>query len=243
MMIPKIIHYCWFGGNPIPSLTKKCIKSWKKFCPDYEIILWDESNFDIASCPVYVKEAYENKKWAFVSDYVRLKVVYDNGGIYLDTDVELIKSLDHLLCHDAFFGFESDGGCVATGLGFGAIKENSVVKAMMDDYEGIHFVKEDGTFDLVPCPVRNTRTLYRYGLKQDNSDQILDNNVRILPWEYLSPIMYSTGKKTFTENTVSIHHYQSSWIKKSLRVRVKITRFFKKIFGEHCFDLIKRLKK
>jgi hypothetical protein len=242
-MIPKIIHYCWFGGNPIPSLTKKCIKSWKKLCPDYEIILWNESNFDISDCPIYVKQAYESKKWAFVSDYVRLKVVYDNGGIYLDTDVELIKSLDTLLSYGAFFRFESDGGCVATGLGFGAEKGNNVVRAMMDDYEGISFVKEDSSFDLTPCPVRNTRTLYRFGLKQDDSDQILDSNVRILPSEYLSPIEYSTGKKTLTENTISIHHYQSSWIKKSLRIRVKITRAVKRIFGEHCFDFIKRLRK
>ena len=242
-MIPKKIHYCWFGGNPLPTLTKNCIKSWKKFCPDYEIILWDESNFDISACPAYVKEAYESKKWAFVSDYVRLKVIYDNGGIYLDTDVELIKRIDHLLENGAFFGFESDGGCVATGLGFGAEKGNQIVEEMMKDYDGVSFIKEDGSFDLTPCPVRNTNTLYRFGLKQDNSDQMLVGSVRILPSEYLSPILYSTGKMTLTENTVSIHHYQASWVKRSVRIRTRITRFFKKIFGEHCFDFIKRFLK
>jgi hypothetical protein len=234
-MIPKIIHYCWFGGNPIPALTKKCIRSWKKFCPDYEIKLWTEENFDLNTCPVYVTEAYKSKKWAFVSDYVRLKIVYDEGGIYLDTDVELIKSIDHLLDCTAFFGFETDGGCVATGLGFGSEKGAPVLRALMDDYEGIPFIKEDGSLDLTTCPVRNTRTLYRFGLVKDGGDQTLEGGIRILPAEYLSPVVYSTGKKNITDKTVSIHHYQSSWVKKSLRTRTKITRFFKGIFGENCF--------
>ena len=119
-MIPKKIHYCWFGGNPLPELAIKCLESWKKYCPDYEIIEWNETNFNLDSCE-YVREAYQAKKWAFVSDYARLKVVYDNGGIYLDTDVELIKSLDRLLKNKSFFGTETTG-VVATGLGFGAEK-------------------------------------------------------------------------------------------------------------------------
>lgn len=240
-MIPKKIHYMWFGRNPLPALTKKCIKSWKKYCPDYEIILWNEDNFDIGSCPRYVREAYECKKWAFVSDYVRLKIVHDEGGIYLDTDVELIKSIDHLLDTTAFFGFETDGGCVATGLGFGSEKGAPVLRALMADYEDIPFVKEDGSYDLTTCPVRNTRTLYRFGLVKDGGDQLLEGGVRILPSEYLSPIVYSTGKKNITKNTVSIHHYQSSWVKGSVRVRTKIVRFFKRIFGENCFVPLKKL--
>ena len=131
-MIPKIIHYCWFGRNPKPELAVKCIKSWKKRCPDYEIIEWNEDNFDISSCPLYVRQAYEAKKWAFVSDYVRLKVVYDEGGVYLDTDVELKKGLDALLAYDAYFGFE-DGTHVNTGLGFGAVKGAPILKEMMQD--------------------------------------------------------------------------------------------------------------
>ena len=125
MKIPKVIHYCWFGGNPKPKLVQKCIHSWKKYCPDYEIIEWNESNFDISSCPLYVRQAYDVKKWAFVSDYARLKIIHTCGGIYLDTDVELIKSLDSLLEYNAFFGFE-DGKYVATGLGFGAVSDNCV---------------------------------------------------------------------------------------------------------------------
>ena len=121
-MLPKKIHYCWFGGNELPDLAIKCIESWKKYCPDYEIIEWNETNFDLECCD-FVKEAYKAKKWAFVSDYARLKVVYDNGGIYLDTDVELVKSLDILLQEKCYFGEETTG-YVATGLGFGAENGN-----------------------------------------------------------------------------------------------------------------------
>lgn len=105
-MIPKIIHYIWFGGNPLPELAVKCIESWKKYCPDYEIMIWDERNFDVSVC-AYTKEAYDAKKWAFVSDYVRLKALYEYGGIYMDTDVELVKSLDGFLHEKAFSGFET----------------------------------------------------------------------------------------------------------------------------------------
>ena len=210
MSIPKIIHYCWFGKNPKPKLAKKCIKSWSKFCSDYEIIEWNEDNFNISSCPLYVQQAYEAKKWAFVTDYVRLKVVYDHGGIYLDTDVELIKPLDSLLEYNAYFGFE-DGCYIATGLGFGATKGNSVIKAIMDDYHDIPFIQSDGSFDTTTCPMRNTRILEKYGLRKDNSLQILNNDVCVLPKEYLCPIDYWNKQKSITNNTVSIHHFSSSW--------------------------------
>lgn len=242
-MIPKKIHYVWFGGNPLPHLGKKCLRSWKKYCPDYEIILWNEKNFDISSCPLYVRQAYEMKKWAFVSDYARLKVIYENGGIYLDTDVEIIKNIDFLLEHEAFFAIESDGITVASGLGFGAEKGNPAVKTMMDDYEGQAFIKEDGGFDLTPCPVRNTRSLYKYGFEKENKDQLLPGNIRILPSEYMCPMFYSTGILTMTDKTVSIHHYSSSWINGWVRFRVKITRKLRRTFGEHCLDFLKRKKK
>ena len=121
-MIPKIIHYCWFGYGPKPKLAEKCIRSWKKYCPDYQIIEWNENNFDISACPLYVRQAYEARKWAFVTDYVRLKVIYENGGIYMDTDVELKKNLDNLLPYNAYFGFENYW-VIATGLGFGALRD------------------------------------------------------------------------------------------------------------------------
>lgn len=209
-MIPKIIHYCWFGRNPLPKLAQKCIKSWKKHCPDYEIIQWNEDNFDISACPLYVRQAYEAKKWAFVTDYVRLKVVCDHGGIYLDTDVELKKSPDALLSYSAYFGFE-DSGHVATGLGFGAEKKHPLLKELMEDYAEIPFVREDGSFDTLPCPQRNTAILLKHGLLQNNTRQVLEGGILILPCEYLCPLSYQNGLKKRTKNTISIHWFDASW--------------------------------
>ena len=131
-MIPKKIHYCWFGRGEKPALAKKCIASWKKYCPDYEIIEWNEDNFDI-NYNAYTKYCYENKKWAFLSDYVRLLVVYEHGGIYYDTDVEALKSFDDLLTYKAYFGFENEEH-INTGIGFGAEKEHTVLKSMLEMY-------------------------------------------------------------------------------------------------------------
>lgn len=209
-MIPKIIHYCWFGRNSKPALAEKCIQSWKRNCPDYAVIEWNEDNFDISSCPLYVRQAYEAKKWAFVTDYVRLKVVYDNGGIYMDTDVELKKRLDSLLCHKAYFGFE-DGICINTGLGFGGIAGHPILKEIMDDYEGIPFLLADGSFDKETCPSRNTKVLLRHGLRQDDSKQILDEDVLILPSICLCPLSYQTGRRKRSHKTISIHWFDASW--------------------------------
>ena len=217
-MIPKTIHYCWFGRNPKPKLARKCIRSWKKHCPDYSIIEWNEDNFDISTCPLYVRQAYEAKKWAFVTDYVRLKVVYEHGGIYLDTDVETVRSFDELLKEHAFFGFEY-GEYVNTGLGFGAEKGNPIVGEMMDDYEDIPFVRPDGSFDETTCPIRNSETLLKRGLKQDDSKQLIDGCL-ILPSEYLCPYDGRTKKLRMTENTLSIHWYSSSWVVKKRKIGI-----------------------
>ena len=215
-MIPKTIHYCWFGHNPKPKLALKCIKSWKMRCPDYEIIEWNEDNFDISSCPLYVRQAYEAKKWAFVTDYVRLKVVFDHGGIYMDTDVELKKPLDALLGYQGYFGFE-DGVHIATGLGFGAVKGLPILQEIMDDYEDIPFIREDGSFDTETCPCRNTKVIVRHGLKLDNSKQVLDDDILILPSECLCPVSYFDGSKNITENTISVHWFHASWQSDELR--------------------------
>ena len=167
MSIPKKIHYCWFGRNPLPESAKKCIESWKKYCPAYEIIEWNENNFDLTENR-YAREAYEQKKWAFVSDYARLKIVYEQGGIYMDVDVELIKPLDELTELDGYMGFEKeiDGQMwIATGLGFGARAGHPIVGALLKDYEDIPFIKEDGRLDTESCPGRNTRTLRTFGLR------------------------------------------------------------------------------
>lgn len=209
-MIPKKIHYCWFGRNPKPALAQKCIRSWKKYCPDFEIVEWNEDNYDLSSAPLYVRQAYKAKKWAFVTDYVRLQIIYDHGGVYLDTDVELKKNLYPLLCHQAYFGFE-DGVHVNTGLGFGAVPKHPIIKDIMDDYKDISFVKEDGSYDQETCPSRNTKILLRYGLRQDDSQQILNDNVLILPSIHLCPLSYHTGKRFYSPKTISIHWFGSSW--------------------------------
>lgn len=210
-MIPKTIHYCWFGRNPKPKLAEKCIKSWKKKCPDYQIIEWNEDNFDISTCPLYVRQAFEAKKWAFVTDYVRLKVVYDHGGIYLDTDVELRKNLDFLLDNKAYFGFE-EGKYIATGLGFGAEKGSWILDELMGDYLSIPFLLPDGKTDDTSCPMRNTKVFLRHGLVQNNQKQLLDGSILILPTEYLSPISFFSGEKHITSNTVSVHWFAASWV-------------------------------
>lgn len=216
MSIPKTIHYCWFGRNPKPKLAEKCIKSWKKYCPDYEIIEWNEDNYNIDSAPLYVRQAYEEKKWAFMTDYIRLQVVYENGGIYMDTDVELKKSIDFLLNNQAYFGFEG-GKFINTGIGFGAEKETLILKEMMDDYADIPFIKENGSIDSTPCPRRNTEVFLRHGLKQNDKRQILDGGILVLPTICLCPIDFETKLKNNSLETISIHWFDASWQTKEER--------------------------
>ncbi len=208
MPIPKTIHYCWFGRETKPARVEKRIAGWEKRCPDYQIIEWNEDNYDISAAPPYIRQAYESKKWAFVTDYVRLRVVHDYGGIYMDTDVEVIKTLDPLLIHKAYFGYE-DCVHIATGLGFGAEKGSPILRELMEDYHRLD--RSDFLNKPVKCPILNTEVFVRHGLRQDNSCQVLDNDIHILPTEYLCPIDYQTGKKRITKNTISIHWFDASW--------------------------------
>lgn len=221
-MIPKVIHYCWFGHHPLPDLAITCIESWKHFCPDYKIMLWDESNFDLTSCP-YVTEAYAEKRWAFVSDYARLKIIYENGGIYLDTDVELLKSFDDLISYSCFLGTEigKDGGLVNTGVGFGAEKGHEVVKKMLDEYQDIHYKGSNGITDSTTCPERNTTALAKLGFVYQKEIWQRDR-VYVFPPEYFSPMNYITGETVVTEKSYSIHHYSALWISDKDREMIKI---------------------
>lgn len=240
-MIPKKIHYCWFGGNPLPKMARKCIDSWKKFFPDYEIIEWNEINYDISNCPEYVQEAYELKKWAFVSDYARLQIIYENGGIYFDTDVEVIKPFGEVLTHNAFFGFEG-GKYVNTGLGFGANRHLNVLQDMMSDYSGIHFKFEDGSLDQTSCPVRNTSALVKYGLKQDDSYQILENDIIILPTCFMCPVCFDNGDINISEDTISIHWYSASWFYYNVKGRCRFENRKKQIKREKRRNSIDKIK-
>lgn len=229
MSIPKVIYYCWFGRNEMPNLAKKCIKSWKKYCPEYKIICINEDNFDINQNR-YAKEAYAAGKWAFVSDYVRLKVLYSEGGIYLDTDVELIKPLDKLIEDGGYMGFD-DNGVIATGLGFACEKGNELVGALLADYDEIPFVLEEGNYDMTPCPDRNANTLKKLGMNMDVTNQVF-MGIKMLPEDYLCPMKYYTGKKTITNNTYSIHHFCASWISPT----AKRTLFVKRIVGVSLYN-------
>ena len=229
MSIPKVIHYCWFGKGKMPKLAEKCLNSWKKFCPDYKIVCWNEENFDVTENR-YAREAYEAKKWAFVSDYVRLKVLYNEGGIYLDTDVELIKPLDDLICDRGYMGFD-DNGIISTGLGFACEKGNELVGKLLEDYEDIPFVLPNGSFDITPCPIRNTKAMESLGFDTSCKDQIF-MGIHMLPEDYLCPMKYYTGKKVITKNTYSIHHFCASWTSKTS----KRTLFIKRIIGVKLYD-------
>lgn len=222
-MIPKIIHYCWFGGNPLPELALKCIESWKKYCPDYEIVCWNETNYSLDNKCVYVQEASEEKKWAFVSDYARLDIVYNHGGIYLDTDVELISSLDDLLNEKCFLGLETSG-FIATGLGFGAEKNNIAIKKMLDEYRDIHFRIDKDIFDTTPCPRRNTAPFWVEGFNGDSKEIQHLFSATIYPPEFFCPLDYETNQLKITSNTKSIHYFSATWISdldKEIAKRVK----------------------
>ena len=220
-MIPKIIHYCWFGGNPEPESVKKCISSWKTFLPDYKIIRWDESNYDVHKNQ-YMSDAYKEKKWAFVSDYCRLDVVYQFGGIYMDTDVEAIKSWDSLLEEEMFCGFEIRDPkgykknqiieqSVAFGLGFGCKKNHPILKQMLNLYETLSFYKADGTLNLIACPRYQTQILCKNGLVANGKTQRFDGGIAFSA-EYFCPQSNITDEMLLlTGNTYSIHHFTISW--------------------------------
>jgi Glycosyltransferase sugar-binding region containing DXD motif len=207
-VIPKIIHYCWFGDNPLSESALKCIESWKKFCPDYKIIQWNEKNYDVTKNK-YMYEAYQNKKYGFVPDYARLDIIYTHGGIYLDTDVEVLKSFDDLIKLNGFCGVEQNSKYVALGLGFGGTKGNKTIKCMLDAYNGMSFIK-NGEPDLTPAPKINTRALHSIGYKFKESI-FSCGELKVFPSEYFCPQDFETGTLTITPNTYTIHHYDSSW--------------------------------
>lgn len=234
-MIPKVIHYCWFGRGKKPKLTQKCIASWIKHCPDYEVIEWNEDNFDVYENE-YTKYCFENNKWAFLSDYVRLKVIYNNGGIYLDTDVEIVKPFDNLLEYDAFYGFENDK-FVASGLGFGAVKNHCTVKAMLDEYSKLW--NNDNQIVLTGCPTLNTNALLKLGLKLNGERQSICG-AEVFSKEFFNPYDDPTGRLIRTDNTYSIHWYAKSALDKKSIFISKLTKPFHRVFGNDCFYFLKK---
>lgn len=234
-MIPKVIHYCWFGRNPLPKDVKECIKSWKKYCPDYEIVRWDEDNFDI-NCHPFVKEAYEQKAWAFVSDFARLKVVLENGGVYFDTDVELLKNPDFLLSNGCFMGITQTMNLCTTGLGFGAEKGNAVIEKMLKKYDNVSLLKQSR--DELACPYLNSAVVEEMGYTFSNEIVKL-NGITIYPPRYFDPLSVGDTQNLLCEDTVSIHHYAATWTSKGNRFKRKLFRFI----GEENIHKLKKIFK
>ncbi len=208
MSIPKIIHYCWFGGKPKPPLALRCIQSWKKYCPDYELREWNEENFDLTQAPRYVRDACREGRWAFVTDYVRLRALVAEGGVYMDTDVEVIKPLDPYLKHQAFAGFESLQG-VQTGLlacepGFPLFRD------FLKHYDTASFYREDGSIDITTNVQVLTRLCLSRGLVLNDRYQVVDG-LAIYPRAYFCPIDFDTQKMKKTRKTTIIHWFSGSW--------------------------------
>ncbi len=221
-MIPKTIHYCWFGHNPLPISSQRCIASWRQFFPDYEIKEWNESNFDVNMIP-YAREAYEAKKYAFVSDYARFWILYNQGGLYFDTDVEVIKPIDDIINRGPFMGIEvpaerDNPPMVAPGLGLGVNQGHPLYKLLLEKYELLSFRNADGSLNQKTIVHHTTETLIQQGLQVTNEIQIVAG-IWIYPIDYFNPLDSLTGKLHLTDNTRSIHWYMNSWSNTSILYR------------------------
>lgn len=209
-MIPKVIHYCWFGRNPKPKEVLDYIETWKKYNPEYEIKEWNEDNFDVHCCK-YVWEAYNVKKFAFVSDYARLYALYTEGGIYLDTDVEVRKSFESLLGNHSFVGWEDN--YLGTGV-LACVKCQQWVKDILDTYNGESFISWFGKLNTHPNPYRLNDVLRNYGLKMNHKADVLNTDIAIYPIEVLCANSHEKKEYVIIDETISIHHYSGSWSSK-----------------------------
>lgn len=225
-MIPKIIHYCWFGRGEKPELARRCIASWRKFCPDFEIREWNEDNCDYLALP-FMAEAYAAKKCAFVSDVMRLLVLEQYGGVYFDTDVEVVRDISPLLNDEGFIGFENDQ-FVNSGQVMAAVPHQRVVQAMIEAYKQLHFTNADGSLNAVGCPRLNTDVLERFGLVRNGQEQ-LAAGIHVYPADRFNPLDSATGRLKKTENTWSIHWYSMSWLPKHVRLKAKLGRMVRRI--------------
>ncbi len=235
-MIPHVIHYCWFGHNPKPKLIQKCIESWKKYCPDWEIIEWNEDNYDVFANE-YTKKAYENKKWAYVADYARFDVLNQYGGVYFDTDVELLKPIpDDLMEERAFTGFETPSK-IAPGLVFGTVPNHGFLHEIIDNYLVKQYSTKETVVDII------TALLEQHGLVGDNSEQTICG-VRIMPTEYFGCFNHEIQTFEKTEKTISIHHYYASWQPWYVKIKYKSIKLIARILGKKKYLYIKhKLKK
>lgn len=238
-MIPKIIHYCWFGRGQKPELALRCIESWKKYCPDYEIKEWNEDNFNLDMYP-YAREAYDNRKFAFVTDIVRLYALLKEGGIYMDTDVEVLKPLDSLLQYEAVSGFEAEAR-IQTGL-MACLDSHPLFQELLDDYNGLHFKREDGLLDLTTNVTRITNVCLRHGFVPNGKLQTV-GGFTLLPKDYLCPKDSLTKEVHLTENTLCIHHFDGSWVSKGDKFKQKVINFIGPSLTHVCVKIKQTVKK
>lgn len=226
-MIPKVIHYCWFGRKELPPLAKKCIASWHKFLPDYKIKEWNEDNFDI-NCIPYTTQAYKHKKYAFVSDYARFKILYEHGGIYFDTDVEVIKPLSDIVEKGAFFGLENESYFACNpGLGYACEPKFHLLKSMLDMYAKMQFETASGELNKKTVVEHFSKMLISKGL-QPKPGIIEFEGAKFYPAEYFCPKPSEFGKIQITKNTRTIHHYAASWVGPKQRFANFLISFFGK---------------
>lgn len=242
-MIPKTIHYCWFGHNPLPEKARRCIDSWRRYMPDYEILEWNEDNFDVNSIP-YTAEAYAAGKYAFVSDYARFRILYEHGGLYFDTDVEVIRSFDDIIARGAFMGFENDCtpsrmGDVAPGLGLGVEAAHPLYKAFLDYYSHLRFIDGKGRPDFTTIVAYTTDVLIRHGLENRPGIQTVDG-ITIYPAEYFNPFEWKTGLPRPTQHTHSIHWYEQSWKSPYSKMWQKTKYAANRLLGVRSMARIKR---
>lgn len=239
-MVPKIIHYCWFGRGQMPELAQKCIASWHKYLPEYEYKLWNEDSFDINSVP-YVKEAYEARKFAFITDYIRLWALNKFGGVYMDTDVEILRPLDEFLKLPAFTGYEASSS-MAPVTGLMASAANGVwVKEQLAYYDGRHFKNPDGTLDLTPNTVPIANIMASNGFVIDGKYGVYKNDMHVFPVDYFCPLT-STRVLKLTSNTACIHHFAGSWVERTRWQKFK-NWFFDKVVGRKLTDKLVQVKR
>lgn len=239
-MIPKVIHYCWFGGRPLPKKAQKCIESWKKYLPDYEIKRWDETNFDVNIIP-YTQDAYSVGKYAFVSDYARFWIIYKYGGIYFDTDVEVIASMKEIVDHGSFLGVEcqnADKITVNPGLGFGAVAGLDAIKDLLTMYEGLHFINPDGSISYKNIVEITSEYLLNHGMINTESCQNCAG-FTIYPVDYFCPISFETRQMRITPNTRTIHHFAESWVPRSTRFKNMLGR----VMGPRFLQAMVKIKR
>lgn len=243
MTIPKVIHYCWFGGNPLPELAQKCIASWQKHMPDYEIKQWNEANFDINRCNCsYIKEAYDAGKWAFVSDYVRFYLLYNYGGVYFDTDVELIRPINNILDIGPYMGMEKTSQSkrilVNPGLGIAAPAGLEIYKKIIEYYNEQHFIDVNGNIDQTTVVHRVTSLLKEYEWDDVGNNIIKVKNIYVYPSEYFCPMDYFSGQINISSKTYSIHHYVASWMSQDDKKNTEIFNHYKKKYGNKIGKMI-----